>query len=120
MDRRTFLRTGAKLAATGALAGAAVSTPAQYGRAADSVHWDRQAEEDAKQDFTTIIFDGKAPNQLACDTTVRPMPDGSWVTVMLGGGHTEPLPANRVFISRSRDQGHARERDARADSLASQ
>jgi hypothetical protein len=33
------------------------------------------------------------------------MPDGSWVTVMLGGGHTEPLPANRAFISRSQDQG---------------
>ena len=74
-------------------------------RAADSVDWDRQAEEDAQHDFTTIIFDGKAPDQLACDTTVRPMPDGSWVTVMLGGGHTEPLPANRVFISRSRDKG---------------
>ena len=73
--------------------------------AADSVDWNRQAAEDAQQDFTTVIFDGQAPNQLACDTTVRPMSDGSWVTVMLGGGHTEPLPANRVFISRSRDQG---------------
>jgi len=73
--------------------------------AEDSVDWNRQAEEDAKQDYTTIIFDGQAPNQLACDTTVRPMPDGSWVTVMLGGGHTEPLPANRAFISRSQDQG---------------
>jgi len=73
---------------------------------AEPVDWSRQAEEDAKQDFTTIIFDGQAPNQLACDTTVRPMPDGSWVTVMLGGGHTEPLPANRVFISRSRDRGN--------------
>jgi len=72
---------------------------------ANSVDWGRQAKEDAKQDSSTIIFDGQAPNQLACDTTVRPMPDGSWVTVMLGGGHTEPLPANRVFISRSRDQG---------------
>ncbi len=67
--------------------------------------WDRQAAADAKEDFTTIIFDGQPPNQLACDTTVRAMPDGSWVTVMLGGGHTEPLPANRVFISRSQDQG---------------
>lgn len=73
--------------------------------AAEPVDWNRQAESDAQQDFTTIIFDGQPPNQLACDTTVRPMPDGSWVTVMLGGGHTEPLPANRVFISRSHDQG---------------
>jgi hypothetical protein len=30
-------------------------------RAADSVDWDRQANEDAKQDFTTIIFDGQPP-----------------------------------------------------------
>ncbi len=74
-------------------------------RSADSVDWNRRAEEDAQRDFTTIIFDGQAPHQLACDTTVRPMSDGSWVTVMLGGGHTEPLPANRVFISRSQDQG---------------
>ncbi|MCP4783291.1 MAG: exo-alpha-sialidase [Fuerstiella sp.] len=73
--------------------------------AADSLDWNQLAKEDANQDFTTTIFDGQTPNQLACDTTVRPMPDGSWVTVMLGGGHTEPLPTNRVFISRSRDQG---------------
>jgi hypothetical protein len=73
--------------------------------AAEPVDWNRQAESDAQRDFTTIIFDGQPPNQLACDTTVRPMPDGSWVTVMLGGGHTEPLSANRVFISRSHDQG---------------
>ena len=36
MDRRSFFKTGAKAAATSALAGAAVSIPAQYGRAADS------------------------------------------------------------------------------------
>ena len=27
-------------------------------------------------DRTTIIFDGKSPNRLACDTTLRRMPDG--------------------------------------------
>jgi hypothetical protein len=105
MDRRRFFKTSVKAAATGVLAGAAACCPAQHGRAAEPVDWTRQAEEDARHDFTTIIFDGQPPNQLACDTTVRPMSDGSWVTVMLGGGHTEPLPANRVFLSRSRDRG---------------
>lgn len=36
MDRRDFFKTGAKVAATGALAGTAASIPVQYGRAADS------------------------------------------------------------------------------------
>ena len=87
------------------LASALIIGMAANALSADSLDWNRQSEEDAKQDFTTIVFDGQEPDQLACDTTVRPMPDGSWVTVMLGGGHTEPLPTNRVSISRSRDQG---------------
>jgi len=62
-------------------------------------------EGDAQQDRTTVIFDGRPPNQLACDTTLRPMPDGSWIMVMLGGGHTEPLPQNRIYLTRSTDQG---------------
>jgi hypothetical protein len=44
---------------------------------------------------------------LACDTTLREMPDGTWVLVMLGGGDAEPLPANRICIARSRDQGQS-------------
>ncbi|MGC9346771.1 MAG: sialidase family protein [Anaerolineae bacterium] len=56
-------------------------------------------------DRVTTIFDGQPPDSLACDTTLRATPDGSWVTVMLGGGHTEPLPQNRIFLSRSTDQG---------------
>jgi hypothetical protein len=56
-------------------------------------------------DVMTIVFNGKAPDSLACDTTLREMPDGSWVMVMLGGGHTEPLPQNRVFLTRSLDRG---------------
>lgn len=59
----------------------------------------------ARQDRTKIIFDGRKPNQLACDTTLRRMPDGSWVMVMLGGGHTEPLPQNRILLARSTDKG---------------
>ncbi len=67
--------------------------------------WAQQIEEHARQDRTTIIFDGKSPNKLACDTTLRKMPDGSWVMIMLGGGDTEPLPQNRVFLARSLDEG---------------
>ena len=36
MDRRDFFKTGAKAAATGALTGAAVAMPVEYGRAADA------------------------------------------------------------------------------------
>ena len=67
--------------------------------------WRVRGLEHAQEDKTSIVFDGRTPNKLACDTTLRKMPDGSWVTIMLGGGDTEPLPQNRVFISRSTDQG---------------
>lgn len=71
-----------------------------------SATWSNEKlQEHARQDRTTIIFDGKSPNQLVCDTTVRKMPDGSWILVMLGGGHTEPLPQNRAMLSRSTDEG---------------
>jgi hypothetical protein len=62
-------------------------------------------EVDARQDRTCVVFDGRSPNKLVCDTTLRELPDGSWVLVMLGCGDTEPLPANRVCITRSRDRG---------------
>ncbi|MBL4884149.1 MAG: exo-alpha-sialidase [Planctomycetaceae bacterium] len=67
--------------------------------------WDTVEKTHASEDLTTIIFDGIKPDSLACDTTLRQMPDGSWVMIMLGGGHTEPLPQNRVFVSRSHNQG---------------
>ena len=67
--------------------------------------WETQSAADAKQDRTTLIFDGQSPNKLACDTTLRAMPDGSWVMVMLGGGDSEPRPQNGIFITRSTDQG---------------
>lgn len=63
------------------------------------------AEADAKQDRTTLIFEGRTPNKLCCDTTLRAMPDGSWVMVMLGGGDAEPRPQNDLFLSRSTDEG---------------
>ena len=56
-------------------------------------------------DFSVVVHDGKSPNLLCCDTTLRQMLDGSWVLVMLGGGDKEPLPDNRIFISRSHDRG---------------
>ncbi|MCA9069576.1 MAG: exo-alpha-sialidase [Planctomycetaceae bacterium] len=64
-----------------------------------------QSKRDAKDDKVRVIWSGKSPNKLACDTTLREMPDGSWVMVMLGGGDREPLPANRIFLTRSADQG---------------
>ncbi len=67
--------------------------------------WTAQAAEDAKQDFTSIPFDGITPNKLACDATLRELPDGSWVMAMLGGGDSEPLPQNQVFLTRSIDAG---------------
>ncbi len=68
-------------------------------------HWRNQAAQDAKHDVQHLIFDGHPPHALACDTTLREMPDGSWIMVMLGGGQTEPLPANRIFLTRSVDDG---------------
>ncbi|WP_395743958.1 sialidase family protein [Prosthecobacter sp.] len=67
--------------------------------------WTQQATEDAKHDHHTIVFDGQTPNKLVCDTTLREMPDHSWVMLMLGGGDTEPQPENGIFLTRSTDQG---------------
>ena len=70
-----------------------------------SPYWTAVGQRNAAEDRTTLIFDGKSPDQLACDTTLRQMPDGSWVMIMLGGGDTEPLPQNRVFLTRSHNEG---------------
>ena len=61
----------------------------------------------ARKDRTQVIFEGEGEDRLACDTTLRRMPDGSWVMVMLGYGHTEPLPANRICMSRSISEGQS-------------
>lgn len=61
--------------------------------------------DDAREDRKKIIFAGDGEDRLACDTTLRKMPDGSWAMIMLCFGHTEPLPANRIGISRSSDDG---------------
>ena len=65
----------------------------------------KQAEADARQDRTTIAYDGKKPNSMVCDTTLRELPDGSWILFMLAGGDTEPSPKNYTGVTRSRDQG---------------
>jgi len=46
------------------------------------------------------------PIRSPADGILRVLPDGSWVMIMLGGGHTEPLPQNRICLTRSLDQGH--------------
>ncbi len=43
----------------------------------------------------TLIFDVRSPDKLACDTTLRRMPDGSWVMASEDSGRTlgKPVPA---------------------------
>ncbi|MCB1206270.1 MAG: exo-alpha-sialidase, partial [Verrucomicrobiae bacterium] len=67
--------------------------------------WTRQGEAEAREDRGLTLFLGNSPDKLACDTTLRVMPDGSWVHLMLGGGDKEPDPRNGIFLQRSRDEG---------------
>ncbi len=67
--------------------------------------WAAQAAEDAKQDFHSIPYDGFTPNKMVCDTTLRELPDGSWILFMLAGGDTEPSPLNYTGVTRSPDHG---------------
>ena len=64
-----------------------------------------QADADAKQDRTSIPYDGKTPNKLVCDTTLRQLSDGSWALFMLAGDDFEPSPQNYTGITRSTDHG---------------
>lgn len=67
--------------------------------------WTKQAEEDAKQDFRSIPYDGVTPNKMVCDTTLRELPDGSWALFFLAGDDFEPSPKNYIGVVRSSDQG---------------
>jgi len=67
--------------------------------------WIKQAELDAKQDRTTIAYDGKSPNKMVCDTTLRELPDKSWALFLLAGDDIEPSPKNYTAITRSTDGG---------------
>jgi hypothetical protein len=66
--------------------------------------WTAQAAEDAKQDFTSIPYDGIKPHSLVCDTTLRELPDGSWALFMMAGDDFEPSPKNYIGPTRSCDQ----------------
>jgi hypothetical protein len=72
---------------------------------AETVDWAAQAARDAKEDRSSNPYDGIKPNSMVCDTTLRELPDGSWVLFILAGGDTEPSPLNYTGISRSTDQG---------------
>ena len=77
----------------------------QATRSAAAVDWEKQAADDAKQDRTTVIYDGVTPNKMVCDTTLREMPDGRWVLFFLAGGDTEPSPKNYTAVATSLDEG---------------
>ncbi len=67
--------------------------------------WAAQAAADAKEDRTSNPYDGVKPNSMVCDTTLRELPDGSWIYFILAGGDTEPSPLNYTGVMRSTDQG---------------
>lgn len=67
--------------------------------------WTPQGIEDAKQDFKSIPYDGITPNKMVCDTTLRELPDKSWILFILAGGDVEPSPLNYTGVTRSNDQG---------------
>lgn len=52
-----------------------------------------------------LAYEGRMPDLLCCDATLRQLPSGEWLCVFLTGGHTEPLPENRVVGIRSNDRG---------------
>lgn len=75
------------------------------GHPASAADWAVQALADAKHDRTSIPYDGKTPDKMVCDTTLRELPDGSWALFMLAGDDFEPSPKNYTGITRSTDQG---------------
>lgn len=60
---------------------------------------------DARHDRTVVAYDGITPNRMVCDTTLRELPDGTWVLYFLAGGDFEPSPQNYTAVTRSTDQG---------------
>ncbi len=89
INRRTFL--------------AAASLPLVAGERQPD--WPILAAADAKRDRNTIPYDGIKPNSMVCDTTLRELPDGTWILFILAGGTTEPSPLNYTGVTRSRDKG---------------
>ncbi len=70
-----------------------------------SPKWTAQADRDAAEDYRRIPYDGVSPNKMVCDTTLRQLPDGSWILFLLAGGDTEPSPLNYTAVTRSTDRG---------------
>lgn len=77
--------------------------------------WTLEAGKNAAEDRGVTMFRGTSPDKLACDTTLRALPDGSWVHLMLGGGDKEPDPRNGIFLQRSHDEGRTWSRPERID-----
>jgi predicted neuraminidase len=64
-----------------------------------------QAKEEDIHDRTVVPFEGITPNRLVCDTTLRELPDRSWILFILAGGDKEPSSENHIALTRSRDKG---------------
>ena len=86
----------------GVLAASAADLPASIQPAAK---WTAQGLEDARKDRKSIPYDGFTPNRMVCDTTLRLLPDNSWILFILAGGDTEPSPLNYTAVTRSTDEG---------------
>lgn len=56
-------------------------------------------------DNVVTIYAGESTDSLSCESILRQMPNGDWVTFIQSGGSAEPRPENDVFLARSRDQG---------------
>jgi predicted neuraminidase len=80
-------------------------SPAVPAATRPDLKWTGQAAEDAKEDRHAFAYDGVTPNKLVCDTTLRELPDGSWILFMLAGGDSEPSPENYTGVTRSTDGG---------------
>ncbi|MDR2704949.1 MAG: glycoside hydrolase [Planctomycetaceae bacterium] len=70
-----------------------------------AVDWEKQAEEDAKQDKIILAYDGVMPNRVVCDTVPRVFPDGRIALYFLAGGNSEPSPDNYIGVIYSSDNG---------------
>jgi len=65
-------------------------------------------DQNPRCDRQTIIFEDASPTNWPAIPLCALCPTAhGWVMVRVGGGHTEPLPQNRIFLTRSSDEGRA-------------
>ncbi len=57
-------------------------------------------------DKKALVYKGLRPDCTCCDTTLRILPTGEWLTLFMTGGDIEPELANHVALCRSLDQGY--------------